>query len=111
MKHAKLLEVSAAVWLGIGVINGASALSANNEAIKAKAIATTFEAQGNPQAAEWQTTYADDKEDDRNRLLRLVAIDLGVVAITGVAVAYNASSRRREQEPQSDTSISQLKPS
>lgn len=103
MKPGRLQEVTAAIWLGIGVINGASALSANNEAVKAEATATALEAQGNPQAAEWQA-YADDKEGDRNRFLFLVATDLGVAAVTGVAAASIASSRRREQESQSDTS-------
>ena len=104
MKPKRFVEGIAAIWLGIGVVNGASALRAANEAEKAQATATALEAQGNPQAAEWQA-YADGKEGDRNHFLSLVAADLGVAALTGVAAASIASSRRREQEPQSDTSV------
>lgn len=96
MKPGRLQEVGAAIWLGIGVVNGASALNANNEVVKAQATATALEAQGNPQAAEWQA-YADDKEGDRNRFLYFVAADLGVAALTGVAGVSIASSCRREQ--------------
>ena len=104
MKPGRIQEVTAAIWLGIGVINGASALSANNEVVQAEATATALEAQGNPEAADWQV-YADNQERDRNHFLFLAAADLGVAAVTGVAAAASiAYSRRREQEPQPDTS-------
>ena len=104
MKPGRLQEVTAAIWLGIGVINGATALNANNEAVRAEATAEAFQAQGNLQATEWQA-YADDKEGDRNRYLLLVGLNLGTAACFGAAAAGSiASSRRREQEPQPDTS-------
>ncbi len=99
MKPGRLREVTAAIWLGIGVINGASALNHSNEAVRAEATAQTYEAQGNTSQAAQLESYADSQKDDRNRFLFLVATDLGVAAITGVAAAVSISaSRRRKQE-------------
>ena len=94
MKLARLQEVTVAICLGSGVIGGAFALNADNEADRAIITAEALEAQGNPLAAEWQA-YADDKESDRNHTLLVVCGNLGSAACIGVMAA---SSRRREQE-------------
>jgi len=101
MKPGRLQEVAAAVWLGVGVINGASALNANDEAVKAEVTATALEAKGNTQAAEWHL-YSDKKEDDRNRSLFFAASDLAIAA------TFIALSKRPEQEPQSDTPVESI---
>ncbi len=97
MKPGRIQEVSAAVFVGVGVINCVSAISANTEAVKANVNVATLEAQGNYNVTEWQD-YADNKEDDRNYFLFLVAADLVAATLLGVGAATSiASSRRREQ--------------
>lgn len=100
MKPGRFNEAMAAVWLGIGVVNGMSTLNASSEAVKAEATATAFAAQGDPQAAEWQR-YAKDEEAYRDRLLSLTVLGLGLAA----ANASIARSRHRRQESQSDPSV------
>ena len=99
MKPGRLQEVTAALWLGMGIVQGVTALNYSNETIRAEATAQTYEAQGNTaQATEW-SNYADSQESERTLFLRLTAIDLGIAALTGaIAAGSIRESKRREQK-------------
>lgn len=92
----KLSEATAALWLSIGIVNGASAYTTNNESIRAQAIAETHEVYGNPEAASWRA-YANNQEDERNRLLLLSVGGLSTAVMFGVAAVSGARGSSSEQ--------------
>lgn len=88
-------EVTTGLGVGAGIflggINGAYALSAIEEIKRGSEIVNTLEAQGLPQAAEWQA-YTADKVDDRNLSLLLVASGIGVAAMSTAAAGRRKSA-------------------
>ena len=99
MKPGRLQEATAAIWLGIALVNGGTALHYDHEAGKAQVITQIYEVQGNQQQAELWNAYTDNQEQYRNINLGLIAIDLGLATFFGVGAAASISAaRRREQE-------------
>jgi len=95
MKAGRFYEAAATVWLTASVLNGVIAHHYDEEASRAKGIEQIYTAQGNQQqAAEW-SVYSSGERHERNINLELIALDLGLAALSGVI----AVSHRREQEP------------
>lgn len=93
-----ITEVAAVAWLGICLVNGALALNANDEAVRAEVTATLLETQNDPRAEQLQAS-ADADESQRNMYLFLAGLDLGIAAICGSAAVSIATDRRNVYLP------------
>jgi hypothetical protein len=97
---ANLLAVA---WMGAGAINLIAGMDADNDASRAALIASEFRAsQAYDVVPQWQA-YADERSNDRWRLLGVSAACLGMIAFTqslGNRMANAVATPKESRLPQ-----------
>lgn len=98
----RVQQAAGVLGIGLSILTGMWAINAEHEAVRAEAIAEVYEAQGNPQADQWEI-FASHQKTVRNTDLGLTAVNLALAGVnyfggTGIV----AAARRTEEESQID---------